>query len=387
MREKAAKLEFFVETSVCHTSYPRPMDIFLNDKSSLQLIRCVYRNEALALVPCDVKRPRRPMSGTIKLDRLQIPGLLGLLHVPEEKTLGLLVPTARERTTCSGIECKVNKNPRGKTPFLLLTSSDPNNPNPLVPTNHRVFVLAPEGIVLAMAYRLGKTKEKGSAVHQRSVLMLVKLILELCGTFSHDPLNPNGGDVVYETKPHMTVEGLRSYLALPGNEHGLPLAREAAALAYDKSGSPQESFMGPALFYPESLGGLALCDFVANEELDLSPDEWRSIGHRTITPDFQLVGYQSVVEYLGAVHEEGSNPTKDHRRSLDYQTLGKREFNFVYDDVCTRMRFMASAVRLATVIEQYDGSGAVKRVLNLSRNKSFIERQRTLFEVFRPWLR
>jgi len=141
------------------------------------------------------------------------------------------------------------------------------------------------------------------------------------------------------------------------------------------------------LFYSNSLGGLELCSFVANKPLDLSPTERASIGHRTITPDFSLPDYDSVVEYLGSVHNEGKNPEIDHVRSLDYSTLGKREFGFWYDDVKTQNAFITSAMRIVAVIEQKDGAGVKRRIARLLRNPSFIKKQADLFAVFRPWLR
>ena len=97
--------------------------------------------------------------------------------------------------------------------------------------------------------------------------------------------------------------------------------------------------------------------------------------------------YDLAVEYLGHVHSEGENPKKDHVRSLDYQTLGKRELAFVYDDVKTVEAFMHSAARIATIIEQFDGPGAKVRLERLAGDATFQKRQQLLFQTFRPWLR
>ena len=145
--------------------------------------------------------------------------------------------------------------------------------------------------------------------------------------------------------------------------------------------------MGPALFGPSHLGGLELCDFVANESLVLNARERASISYRTITPDFQLPGYRSVVEYLGEIHNEGDNPRIDHRRSLDYQTLGVREFALWYEDVNTINSFMISASRIVSVIEQFDGPEARRRFCGLGNDSEFRAKQRVLFAVFRPWPR
>lgn len=145
--------------------------------------------------------------------------------------------------------------------------------------------------------------------------------------------------------------------------------------------------MGPALFFDRAYGGLELGTFDANTPLDLTEEQLKSIDCRCITPDFFMRAYDLAVEYLGHVHSEGENPKKDHVRSLDYQTLGKRELAFVYDDVKTVEAFMHSAARIATIIEQFDGPGAKARLERLAGDATFQKRQQLLFQTFRPWLR
>ena len=192
---------------------------------------------------------------------------------------------------------------------------------------------------------------------------------------------------MYGVPQRLTCKELNAFLSERGSEQGLSLAREVLPYVYDLSGSPQESFMGPALFGPSYLGGLELCEFAANKPLELNARERASINYRTITPDFQLLGYRSVVEYLGEIHNEGDNPRIDHRRSLDYQTLGVREFSFWYEDVSTINSFMISAARIVSVLEQFDGPKARRRFYRLTNDPAFRERQRVLLAVFRPWLR
>lgn len=363
------------------------MDIFLNDKSSLQFIRSAYRRDDVSLIPANARWPQQLELPTVKFSRLKMPETLALLKVPEQRSLGLLVPSKASRVRSQGIECSVCSRPRGDVPFLQLVSSNPTNASRLVPKHGRVFLLSPGNIILGMAHRLRHLQSAGSLTHKQALLLIVKLILELCGTFSHDPLSPNCGPVAYKTQPLTNVSQLQELFEQSGHEHGLALAREAAKLSYDLSGSPQESFLGPALFFDGRFGGLDLCSFVANKPLDLSHDEHRAIAWRIITPDFQLVGYRSVVEYLGEVHSEGDNPDIDHVRSLDYQTLGWREFAFWYKDVCNRQAFMTSAARLVSVLEQYDGAAQRIRFAKKASDPRFCSQQQTLFEVFRPWLR
>lgn len=363
------------------------MDIFLDDRTSLTVLRLKARNRGLALAPADRDTPARPTTATTKFHRLQIPGLLAALKVPEKQPLGILVPKAKDRIRAQGVQCKVLAHPRGETPFFQLTSSDSDKPCPIVPESTQAFVLSPPNIVLLMAQRIRRREINKEIDHEQAVLWLIKLCLELCGTYSHDPFDPHMGTIQYKVKPFMQINELRSILYKPGTEQGLSLAREAAALAYDLSGSPQESFIGPALFYKGTYGGLGLCDFKANEPLDLTPQERSSINYRIITPDFTLVNCRSVVEYLGKDHEQGNNPEIDHVRSLDYQTLGIREFGFDYEDVKSRSDFMQSAARVVAAVEQHVGPKVRQQFLKLASDKGFIERQQKLFEIFRPWLR
>lgn len=312
---------------------------------------------------------------------------MSYLHVPEERSLGILVPSDATRIRTKHIHCAVDSAPRGDTPYLRLCSAIANEPSPLVPRESRVFVQAPASIVLGMARQLRRMVIVGKIGNTQAVLMIAKLCLELCGTYAHDPFAPHMGSVAYDAPQRLTRDELGAFLSQSGTEQGLSLAREALSLVHDNSGSPQESFLGPALFSSSRLGGLELCEFVANEPLKLTERERASIGYRTITPDFQMPKYQSVVEYLGEVHNEGDNPRIDHQRSLDYQTLGKREFAFWYEDVSTINALMISASRIVSAMEQFDGTETRRRFVRLSNDPAFRERQRAMFAVFRPWLR
>lgn len=363
------------------------MDIYLDDKTSLLMIRTAARVRDLIFEPTDIISPKRPPVYPAKLGRLGIPGLLSYLGVPESASLGIAVPRKEDRVRVRGIENEIVKELRGPNAFARLVAPPTSFYGSAVPNQTDVYVQSAPNVVLGMARRLRRLVLANKMTQQRALLLLVKLCLELCGTYSHDPFSPNEGSVVYGVTPRTRVQALRQTLEPPGREQGLALARKASAMAYDLSGSPQESFLGPALFFPAHLGGLDLGEFVANEALSLSPAQHEAIGYRTITPDFQMLRYRLAVEYKGKVHEEGDNPRIDHVRSLDYQTVGTRELAFVYGDVSTQDAFMESASRIVSIIEQCDGPGVRARFGKLLRSSSFHMRQRVLFEVFRPWLR
>lgn len=367
--------------------YHNPMDIYLDQITSLHITRAVLCDQSLGLVTAEENAPTAIDTQRFNLSRLGMGGLLAYLQVPESRSLGVVVPHANDRIRTAGTRCSVDSSTSRKGTYLQLVSVDAEHPSALVPPSTCVFVQSPPKIVLAMAKTIARHVHAQELSREVGVLRLVKLCLELCGTYAHDPFDPLCGDVTYKTKPLTNIQQIRDFLEPRGREPGLRMAREAANLAYDLSGSPQESFLGPALFYPSRYGGLTLCDYKANEELQLTKAEKALIHWRTITPDFQLVGYQAAVEYLGHVHEEGDNPRIDHKRRLDYQTLGKRVFEFWYDDVKTISALNQSALRLVAAIEQSDGPGARKRFKQRVSSKGFLAKQKDLFEVFRPWLR
>ena len=359
----------------------------MDDITSLMITRAASVNKGITLTATDVCRPTGLGLSYVKLNRLGISGLLAYLKIPESRPLGIVVPKRKDRIRAHGIHCSVDSMQRDGAPFLLLSSADNKNPSPLVSSTTNVCVQHPARIVLGMARRIRRKELNGELSGQQAILLLVKLCLELCGTYSHDPFDPNHADATYNTEQWLTCKDLRNYLQANGNEQGLSLARLAASLSYDKSGSPQESFMGPALFYSSRLGGLDLGNFIANEPLNLTNGERASINFRIITPDFQLPDYNSVVEYLGEIHKEGNNPDIDHTRTLDYQTLGKREFAFWYSDVDTQAHFLKSAARIVNAIAQVDGPEIRESFRRRISRPGFKERQKVLFSVFRPWLR
>lgn len=363
------------------------MDIYFDDNTSLRLLRIAARNPSIRFVPSDVRSASPLAVPSARLGNLGIPELLGMLRVPEAHRLGILIPDAKSRVRSSMIDCHVRKSLRGSHPLYRLECLDDSGRESLVQRGTNVYVLSPPNIVLGMAMRLQRQVTDGKMSRSHAVLMIEKLCLELCGTYSHDPFDPWSGDVAYKTQPVMTCSQLRSDLAPAGREQGIALAREAAAFVYDLSGSPQESFLGPALFEKNSKGGLALGDFVANEPLDLGPRQRAAIICKQITPDFHMKAYRTVIEFLGLIHFQGDNPRKDHVRSLDYQTLGLREFDFFYEDVNTQEAFLTSAQRIVAAIEQYVGSGPMAKFKRLCADEDFLKLQYDLFTVFRPWLR
>lgn len=266
------------------------MNIFLGDTHSLMLLRtAACGTNGLTLTPAACMLPEAPSLKCCKLSRLGMPELLGYLQVHDGNQIGIVVPHAQDRIRASCVDCKVMSRPRGEDPFLSLASLDEKAPSRLIPQDTSVYVMSAVNVVLGMAERLTKRERAGSISHVQAKLLLLKLCLELCGTYSHDPHDPRGGKVTYGVKPSLDAQTLIGALEPSGREVGLRLAREVAQMVYDNSGSPQESFMGPALFFPDLYGGLRLAECVANKPLTLTHDERRSIEYRTICSPRNLI--------------------------------------------------------------------------------------------------
>lgn len=185
------------------------MDIYLDDKTSLHLLRKVRTDSRLKLTPTEECCPKALGASPIKLHKLGVPHLLSYLRVPDDRSLGVVVPKASQRVRVHGITCSVKARLAGECTFLALDNARENDPSPLVPEDGRVLVMPPECVVLNMAARLLRGGEADEDRWPRLVLMLTKLCLELCGKYSHDPFDPWKGSVTYKVAPSTSVEKLR----------------------------------------------------------------------------------------------------------------------------------------------------------------------------------
>ena len=359
------------------------MDIYLDATPSLYLLRSSLRGADFTFTPAKDTRPTSHAGTPVSLKSLDAPELLAYLDISEKHPLEVLVASAGERIRARGISCRVWPKPRSDTPFMELVSACPEHETLLSPENGRVLALAPEGIVLAMAGMLHEKEREGKMTHLAAKITLLKLCLELCGTYTLDPKDPHKGSAVYKVKPPVTAERIATYLSKQGNEPGLSLARSVLPHIFDKSGSPLESFAGTAFFGDPKIGGFALCKADVNKTLDLDETQLAMINYRTITPDFTLPGHNAVVEIAGEVHKEGDNPRIDHVRQLDYATLGIRMLYFTYADIQAQRVFLRSATRIVNILAENDPE-VREQFERLKRSRKFYENQKMLFGVFRP---
>ena len=362
------------------------MDYFIAHTSALKLIRSIRCGLDLRLVPTDVREPTPIEGKRITLHRLGISELCNMLGIAPSTPLHLLVPTHKDRRRCAGLECIVRKKPRAQSPFLEVVPLDLGVGSDLLPQGIRIFVERPACLTLGMAAQLAEMVNANRISHLRAALKLLKLCLELCGTFSSDPNDPHMGDAVCNIPPVMKIEDLQDVVKSCEGARGVRLLREVIPQVFERSGSPAESHLGEALFGQSDYGGFELAEFESNVSLELNPAQRQVLTCGEITPDFKMEQYKIAIERQGGVHEQGDNPLRDRRRMLDYQTLGWRVFNLFNDDVKNPSVFNRTARRIVTAIATYEGPAIQHLYEQRLADQSFLAKQQVLFEVFCPWL-
>lgn len=363
------------------------MDYFIAGSSALKLIRLIRKGECdLKLEPSGVKTPTPLSSHHLTLRSLGLSKLCSLMDVSETSPLHLLVPTKAGRHRARSLKVTLRVAPRGDSPYCEVVSQDPARPSPYIPQGTRIFVESPSSVVLSMARKLTRRELEGKQNHQESVLRLLKLCLELCGTFTLDPHEPHTKTATFLINPVLTLDKCVSCALSVRKLLGLPLVRETLPMVFEKSASPAESFVGCALFCPTEYGGLSLGEYEANVERELSPHQRKMLSFDKLTPDFYMRKYGIAIEYNGEGHEKGDSPRRDRQRMNGYAMLGDKAFVLTRDEVRTLVAFNSSARKIVGAMENFDGPEVTRRFDALLADKAFSERQSMLFQVYRSHL-
>ena len=148
--------------------------------------------------------------------------------------------------------------------------------------SRNVYVATPELCFLQLA----KT---------RSLVDLLALGFELCGTYPAEPLFENN----YESNhgPVTTKRKLTSFIDKAAHHLGVKPARRCANWLLDGSASPMETVMAILLTTPASFGGYAFKQPVLNGEVSLSPAVRETTGKRSYRCDMLYPNEHVGVEY------------------------------------------------------------------------------------------
>ncbi len=363
------------------------MEYFLAGSSALKLIRLIRKNGCdLTLAPTDTKYVSRLPKQYLALQSLEIPELCNLLEVSETRKLHLLVPDRSSRRRTNKIKTSLRSCPRGPHPYLEVLPKNLETGSALIPAGTRIFVECPASVVLSMAYKLARKERGGQLSHQKSALMLLKLCLELCGTYTLDPLNPNGGNATFFLDPVLSISELAACSKSVHRLTGLSLVNEIIPFIFERAASPGESFSGCALFCPSEYGGLCLGDFESNKAFDLNAQQRKALNMDQLTPDLYMAAYRIAIEYNGELHEQGDNPKRDNNRMNGYAMLSCRGFVITRFEVSGPREFNKFASKVVGAIENYEGAAARHRFDRLVNDADFLARQSVLFDVYKAQL-
>lgn len=126
--------------------------------------------------------------------------------------------------------------------------------------------------------------------------------MELCGTFSRDPINPRIGPITYGVRPATTVEKIERFLGAATKLRGHDQAKRTLRVVRNNAWSPMETVIATMAMTPISDLGYGMGDMTLNFRLDQSP-ELVSLGVlRSRVPDMLFDGTRVGLNYDGRGH-------------------------------------------------------------------------------------
>lgn len=157
-----------------------------------------------------------------------------------------------------------------------------------LPANQRCFLELGSGFFIASPELCFAQLAKDA-----SLIELIKLGFEFCGTYSLDPSQPRG---FCNRKPLTTSESITKTLeALPGN---CPKrARYAARFLQDRSASPMETCLALMLGLPASLGGYGLGLPYMNAEVSIAENQAQRTNYPRYHCDLYWAKQRVALEY------------------------------------------------------------------------------------------
>lgn len=173
--------------------------------------------------------------------------------------------------------------------------------------NQSICVAAPEAVFLQLARRL-------------DMVSLVKLGMELCGTYSIDPTAEGG---FRQREPLASVAAIRRYLARAAGVGGAKKANQALSYVVDGSASPAETNAVILLCLPTSLGGFGLPKPELNRRFEL-PDNAKALARQsTFKCDLYWPQIKTAIEYDSDLWHSGEvRHTGDSVRRNAIEHLG-----------------------------------------------------------------
>ena len=358
------------------------MDYFIGHSHALRLIREVRRTKGLRLVPCDVTEVAAwPAGRRFTWRKFVVPSVDSLSHFDSQLRPCLLAPDASTRFKARGVDSPVlaGRFPRGS--FLRLECES----IAAGLSANAYYVMSP-GLCLVSAAEFLMRRVGATGDCKDSLIRLIALVMELCGSFVRDPRSPHSGKAVFWKGVFSSTAELGEQLSGICDANGIKLARRAVALSRDGSASPMETLHYAMFCLPPQLGGLGIPAAELNgiAQMGESSD---GISHlREMKPDVSWPERRVAIEHLGSEGHCGKDALMlDARRIQDYQVAGWQVFPATFDDVRTQASFNAFARHVVFSLDPHGARGWWDRMQDLLADPGFRMRQaRTLAQLLPP---
>lgn len=292
------------------------MDLFLSHKDSLKVLRHARRSEELVLVPAD----HLSLKSDASIDAGSLGSMLPqeLLAPTKGHPISLRFPGDATRSQSSLVRSSPNLGALPPGSYLEVLSAD-GDPSPFSRGHEgHVFVESAPLALVSAAQPLYRSVAQELITERAALIRLASFAMELCGSYVRDPAHPGTGDIIYDLDPLARIEDLRHALGEMPRLHGAKLARRAAKLANDGSGSAMETLWYFAFCLPPRLGGIHLERPLQNVEIDW-PEGTRELAcHDRLRPDFHWPRYGRVGEYDSELHKSAHAFYEDRNRAKDY---------------------------------------------------------------------
>lgn len=236
------------------------MIIFIEGRSALEFWRAAHSRRVASPTKAKPRRGVSPKAGDFA--GVDFAGL-GII----ERPVSVLVGNYGDRRRIKGISCSV--------------WDGSNLGGSFVKVNQAICVAAPEAVFLQLARRL-------------DMVSLVKLGMELCGTYSICPAVESG---FRSREPLTSVAAIDRYLARSEGVQGSRKARQALGYIADGSASPAETNAVILLCLPTSFGGFGLPKPELNRRFEL-PDNAKALARqRSFKCDMYWPQIHMAIEY------------------------------------------------------------------------------------------
>ena len=341
------------------------MNLFLAYTDSLKVLRHARRSDDLMLVPANHLSLKDDTSVDVGLLGDMLPQ--GLVVPTRGHPLSLRFPGDAARSQSALVSSSPNLATLPTGSYLEVLSAD-GDPSPFSRDHggHVLVESAPLSLVSA-AQSLYRSVAQGRITERAALIRLSAFAMELCGSYARDPARPGTGDILYDLDPLAGVEDLRRALRGMPRLHGAKLARRAAGLANDGSGSAMETLWYFAFCLPPRLGGIHLERPLQNVALEW-PEGTRELAcHDRLRPDFHWPRYGRVGEYDSELHKNPSAFYEDRNRAKDYALCHLGYFPITDKDTAdgpAMLAFLRQFVKSLEDVETAAFFRRMRRILN-----------------------